>query len=58
MYISHIRAEEDKLLDAVQELISISEEAEIRSEIYHFKASGNSNWQLLDEAIKLIEKAK
>ena len=58
MYISHIRAEEDKLLDAVQELISISEEAEIRSEIYHFKASGNSNWQLLDEAIKLIEKAR
>ncbi len=58
MYISHIRDEEDKLLDAVQELIAISKEAKIRSEIYHFKASGNSNWQLLDEAIKLIEKAR
>lgn len=58
MYISHIRDEADKLLDAVQELISISKEAKIRSEIYHFKASGNSNWKLLDEAIGLIEEAR
>lgn len=58
MYISHIRNEENKLLDAVQELITISKEAKIRSEIYHFKASGNSNWQLMDEAIKLIDDAR
>ena len=58
MYISHIRNEEAKLLEAVQELIIISEEAEVRSEIYHFKASGNSNWTLLDEAISLVEKAR
>ncbi len=58
MYISHIRNEEANLLEAVQELITISEQAKIRSEIYHFKASGNSNWALLDEAIKLVEKAR
>jgi len=58
MYISHIRDEEDKLLEAVQELIEIAEEAEIRSEIYHFKASGTANWHLLDEAISLVENAR
>ncbi|MBT8183261.1 MAG: amidohydrolase family protein, partial [Eudoraea sp.] len=58
MYISHIRDEEEKLLEAVQELIEIAEEAEIRSEIYHFKASGTANWHLLDEAIKLVENAR
>ncbi len=58
MYISHIRDEEGNLLDAVQELITISKEAKIRSEIYHFKAAGNSNWQLMEEAIKLINNAR
>lgn len=58
MYVSHIRDEEGKLLDAVHELISITEEADITSEIYHFKASGNANWHLLDSAIVLVENAR
>ena len=58
MYISHIRDEEGKLLQAVDELIRIATEADIRSEIYHFKASGNANWHLLDSAIQRIDKAR
>ncbi|MEX0289711.1 MAG: amidohydrolase family protein [Flavobacteriaceae bacterium] len=58
MYVSHIRDEEDKLLEAVNELIEIAEKAKIRSEIYHFKASGTENWHLLDKAIKLVEEAR
>ncbi|MCK5442324.1 MAG: D-aminoacylase [Maribacter sp.] len=58
MYISHIRDEEGGLLDAVKELITISEEANIRSEIYHFKASGNENWGVLDKAIQLVDSAR
>lgn len=58
MYISHIRNEEDSLLYAVRELIDIAEQADIRSEIYHFKASGEDNWQLLDSAIALVENAR
>ena len=58
MYISHIRDEEEGLLDAVDELIKISREAGVRSEIYHFKASGIDNWHLLDSAIARIEKAR
>ncbi len=58
MYISHIRDEEGGLLDAVQELITISEKAAIPAEIYHFKASGNANWQLLDSAIQMVNHAR
>ncbi|WP_445381683.1 N-acyl-D-amino-acid deacylase family protein [Robiginitalea sp. IMCC43444] len=58
MYISHIRNEEDSLLFAVKELIQIARDADIRSEVYHFKASGEANWHLLDSAISLIDKAR
>lgn len=58
MYISHIRDEEGKLLEAVRELIRISDEADIPAEIYHFKASGNANWGLLDEAIAVVDSAR
>ncbi len=58
MYISHIRDEEGKLLEAVRELITIAREADIRSEIYHFKASGTDNWHLLDSAIQLVNDAR
>mgnify|MGYP001949162041 FL=1 len=58
MYISHIRDEEGDLLEAVEELITISEEAKLPAEIYHFKASGNANWHLLDSAIIMVENAR
>lgn len=58
LYISHIRDEEDGLLEAVKELIHISREANLPAEIYHFKASGTDNWQLLDSAITLVEQAR
>ena len=58
MYVSHIRDEEGELLDAVDELITIAREADIRSEIYHFKASGNANWHLLDSAIHKVNSAR
>ncbi len=58
MYVSHLRSEEGDLLEAVDELITISKEADIRSEIYHFKASGNANWHLLDSAIQRVNDAR
>ena len=58
MYISHIRDEEGKLLEAVEELIRIAAAANVPAEIYHFKASGNKNWHLLDQAIDIIESAR
>lgn len=58
MYISHIRDEGAGLLEAVDELITIAREAGTRAEIYHFKASGQANWPLFDEAVAMVEKAR
>ena len=58
MYISHIRNEDSKVLEAIDELIKISREANIAAEIYHLKASRESNWSLLDKMIDKIEKAR
>ncbi|MDH5474813.1 MAG: D-aminoacylase [Cyclobacteriaceae bacterium] len=58
MYISHIRSEGDELLEAIDELITISREAKIAAEVYHLKASGQSNWQKMDQVIEKIEQAR
>lgn len=58
MYISHIRSEEEGLLEALNELIKIAEEADVRAEVYHFKASGKPNWSKLDTAIQKIREAR
>lgn len=58
MYISHIRNEGSGLLPALDELIRIAREADIRSEVYHFKASGKQNWPKLDSAIARIDAAR
>jgi len=58
MYISHIRNEGDYLLESLDELINVAEEANIRSEIYHFKQVGKSNWDKLDKAVRKIDSAR
>src|SRR5579871_2075120 len=57
-YISHMRSEGDKLLEAIDELIRISREAKIPAEIYHFKAAGVANWPKMDAAIARVEAAR
>src|SRR5438876_8444386 len=58
MYISHIRSEGTRLLEAADELISIARAARIPAEFYHLKAAGQSNWDKLDALIKKIEAAR
>jgi N-acyl-D-amino-acid deacylase len=58
MYISHMRDEGAGLLEAVDELITIARDARIRAEIYHFKASGQANWPLFDDAVAMVEAAR
>ncbi|HEX2762647.1 MAG TPA: D-aminoacylase [Allosphingosinicella sp.] len=58
MYISHIRDEGPKLLEAIDELIAISEGSGAPAEIYHFKQSGKRNWGKIGEAIARVEAAR
>ncbi|HEX9659097.1 MAG TPA: amidohydrolase family protein, partial [Rhodothermales bacterium] len=58
LYISHIRSEGNRFLEALDELIRIASEAGIRAEIYHLKAAGSENWNKLEAAIERIEAAR
>ena len=57
-YISHLRSEGNRLLEAVDELIAIARGANIPAEIYHLKAAGKANWNKMDAVIARIEKAR
>ena len=58
MYISHMRSEGNKLLEAIDELIAISRQSGAPAEIYHFKQGGQPNWGKLDAAIARVEAAR
>jgi N-acyl-D-amino-acid deacylase len=58
MYISHLRSEGGRFLEALEELITIARETGIRAEIYHLKAAGRDNWSKMDEVIRRVETAR
>jgi len=58
MYISHMRSEANRLLEAVDELIQIAREAKVPAEIYHLKAGGTQNWSKMDKVIQKVEAAQ
>jgi N-acyl-D-amino-acid deacylase len=57
-YISHLRSEGNRLLEALDELIRISREAGIPAEVYHIKAAGQQNWPKIDDLLSRIEAAQ
>ena len=57
-YISHMRSEGNQLLEALDEFIRISHEANIPAEVYHIKAAGQKNWPKVDELLSRIEAAQ
>ena len=58
MYISHMRSEGNKLLEAIDELVKISRDSGAPAEIYHFKQAGKPNWGKLDAAIAKVNAAR
>jgi N-acyl-D-amino-acid deacylase len=58
MYVSHMRSESSRLLEAIDELVEIGRRSGARAEIYHLKAAGRSNWPLMDSALARIEAAR
>jgi len=58
MYISHIRDEGPKLLEAIDELVAISRDGHAPAEIYHYKQAGKANWGKIDAAIARVNDAR
>ena len=58
IYASHIRNEENGVVDAINEAINIGKAANIPVEISHFKVSGPANWGRSKETLPLVEAAR
>ncbi len=58
MYISHMRSEGDFILNAMNETMRISKEANIHAEIYHLKINIARNWNKIDTLLAKIDSAQ
>lgn len=58
VYASHIRNEESKAVNAVNEAINIGKEAHIPVQISHFKIGGKANWGKSDITLGLVKEAR
>ncbi len=57
IYATHMRNEDDRLLEAIQEAITIANDAGARLQVSHLKAQYRRNWSKQAQAIELLEKA-
>ena len=58
VYITHMRSEADRLLEAIDEVIQIGRESGVPTEIYHLKAAGQRNWPKERAMIAKIDSAR
>jgi N-acyl-D-amino-acid deacylase len=57
-YATHMRNEDDRLLEAIDESIAVARGAGSRLQISHLKTQGPRNWDKLDKVFLLIEAAR
>jgi N-acyl-D-amino-acid deacylase len=58
MYISHMRSEGNRLVEAVDEVVEIARRAKVPAEMYHLKQAGRANWAKLDTVIDRVDRAR
>ena len=58
LYASHIRGEDDGVMQALEEAITIGRQAQVPVEIWHLKVSLRKNWGRMKEVVDRIERAR
>ena len=58
IYVSHIRNEGSRLLEALDEILAIGKQAELPVHVSHFKATGRNNWGFADDAVNKLRDAR
>ena len=58
VYITHLRSEANRLLEAIDEAIEIGARGGVPVEIFHLKAGGRDNWPKTAQAIAKIDSAR
>jgi N-acyl-D-amino-acid deacylase len=58
IYTSHLRHEDARILEALDELITVAREAHIPTEVSHIKLSGPTAWGRADEILAYLDRAR
>ena len=58
VYITHIRSEDDQLLEAMDEALAIGRRGGVPVEIYHLKAAAQRNWRKAPAMVAKIDSAR
>ncbi len=58
IYVSHMRSENTKIFDAIEEFLRIAREAKIRSQVSHIKLSAPTSWGKAGEVLGVLDRAR
>ncbi len=58
LYNTHMRNEDDTLIEAIQEALDICKSSGASLEIAHLKTCNPANWHKIDKVLEMIEQAK
>jgi N-acyl-D-amino-acid deacylase len=58
VYATHIRSEQEAIIEAVEEALRIARESGVKLQISHLKVMGEKNWPKMSAVLELIGKAK
>ena len=57
IYNTHMRNEDDRVIEAIEEAIQICKEAQVSVELAHLKACNKSNWHKVEKMLEMISMA-
>jgi len=58
VYITHMRSEGDRVVEATAEALRIGREGGVPVEIYHLKVAGQRNWSKAPQVVAMIDSAR
>lgn len=58
IYVSHMRSEASRIFQAIDELIRIAREADIRAQVSHIKVIGPASWGKSTEVLAVLDRAR
>ena len=58
IYVSHMRSENTKIFDAIEEFLRIAREAKIRSQVSHIKLSAPTAWGKAGDVLGVLDSAR
>ena len=58
VYITHMRSEGDRVIEATAEALRIGREGGVPVEIYHLKVAGQRNWSKAPQVVAMIDSAR